>query len=150
MSRPEAASPQTSSKAFSLVESHQPAQSERVVDELERGDAVLGIFERKGNLELPGPEPELRERPVLQISVDQTRLGELELNLVVELGNDVAREAEPRPLDEELRRSVGILVTRLQEPRNLGQMRANLIPCRRGFDGIGLRGRQLPGRPVGR
>lgn len=113
-----------------VVEAHQPAQRQRVFDELVLEGHVVGILDRKGQFVLSQLEIQLFERPVADVGVDDFRAAELDLHPVVEFFGDVARKVQAHALDEEGRGGFRPLVAGLHVARDPGQAGCNLIPGR--------------------
>ena len=126
-------------KSADVVEAHQPPQGKRVLDKLVFERRILGVLDRKGELELTELEIQLVERPVTHVGIDDLRRRELDLHPVVEFRSDGARQVQADALDEKGRRALRPLVTRLHVSRNLGQAGQYPVPCR----GFGLQSLDL-------
>ena len=129
-------------KSAEIVEAHQLAQRQRVLDKLVPERHVFGILDRKGQFVFAQLEIQLVERPVTQICVHDLRRREFDLNAVVEFGSDVARQAQAHALDKEGGRVIAPFVAGLEVSRNRRQGGQHLVPCGR----FGLERRDLCGK----
>lgn len=115
-------------KSAEIVEAHQLAQRQRVLDKLVPERHVFGILDRKGQFVFAQLEIQLVERPVTQICVHDLRRREFDLNAVVEFGSDVARQAQAHALDKEGGRVIAPFVAGLEVSRNRRQGGQHLGP----------------------